>query len=217
LAGLAPPELGPVPDPPAAALEDPLEDEPADADEDPLAVVVVLVVVVGVVVVGTVAAAAVAVGTVSGGAPEVSAAVEPPPPHAAIAVATAIAAVSNASFLIRTAKPVIRATPSGTEWFHPPAASRAVVQVLLGELVAPVAEAQILHCPRQLGGCGGERQQLSDDLELRACVAIEVAAIGLGFDDDLAAGGGRTHAVLLARPHSAPMLPRAWIECRAQW
>ena len=47
LAALVPPELEPVPDPPAAALEAPLEDEPADADEDPLVVLVVLVVLVG--------------------------------------------------------------------------------------------------------------------------------------------------------------------------
>lgn len=126
LAGLAPPEVAAAPDPPEPALEDPLDAAPLEADEDPLAVA--LVVVVGVVVVGVVvAAAAVAVGTVSGGAPEVSAAVEPPPPQAASTTEAAMPATSNPSFLIRE---LICAMPSGTEWFHPSAAGRAVVEVL---------------------------------------------------------------------------------------
>jgi hypothetical protein len=126
LAGLAPPELEAAPEPPDPALEDPLDDAPLDADDDPAAVV--LVVVVGVVVVEIVgAAAAVAVGTVSGGAPEVSAAVEPPPPQAASPAETAIPATHNPSFPIRR---LIRAMPSGTEWFHPSAARWAVVEVL---------------------------------------------------------------------------------------
>ena len=97
LDGVAPPEPEPelplaLAPPDDAALEDPVEDE-LEA--------VVEVVAVAVVVVGVAGALATdAVGTVSGGAPEVSAAVEDPLPQAASAPDNAIGAHSNATFLI---------------------------------------------------------------------------------------------------------------------
>ncbi len=51
------------------------------------------------------------------------------------------------------------------------------------------------------GSCGlrrRERQQLADDLQRLARLAVEVGVPWLGLDEDLAAGGGRAEAVLLA-------------------
>ena len=200
-AGLAPPEPEP---------ELPLELAPPDGDEledalDAGVLAVVLVVVVEVVVVGVAGAlATVAAGTVRGGAPEVSAAVEPPPPQAASVPESASAAHSGASLLV-TARPLrSRREPLGLKRLHPPAAVRAVVQVLLRELIAPVAEPQVLDRPRQIRGGWGERQQLGHHNQLLAGLAVDVDPARLRFDDDLTAGGGRPHAVLLAGPHSTP-------------
>jgi hypothetical protein len=114
--GLAPPDAEAELEPPEPALDDPPDGDPLEADDELLGAV--LVVVVDVAAVGVdVAAAAVAVGTVSGGAPEVSAAGEPPPPQAASPAETPMAAASNASFLINSAVPVIcrsRQEPSGS-------------------------------------------------------------------------------------------------------
>jgi len=84
---------------------------------------------------------------------------------------------------------------------HPPAARRAVVEVLLGELVAPVAEAQVVDRPRQLGGRGGEGEELGDDLQRLARRPIEVGPTGLGLHHGLPARGGCAESVLLAQPH----------------
>ena len=42
------------------------------------------------------------------------------------------------------------------------------------------------------------------DLELFAGVAVHIDLPGIRFDDHLAAGRGRPHTVLLARPHPPP-------------
>ena len=89
--------------------------------------VVVVVVLVG----SATALAAVDVGTVSGGAPEVSAEVEPPPPQAASDAEAATPARSKASLLIGTTITPNFPGPSGIQRFHPPTALRAVVQILL--------------------------------------------------------------------------------------
>jgi hypothetical protein len=201
VAGLAPPEPEPelapaLPPPEEAELDELLNGELLD-------VVLVVVVDVVVVVVGGVLAT-VEVGTVSGGALDVSAAVVPPPPQPASTAESASGAQTSESFLITARLLQCRLEPSGLKRLHPPAAVRAVVQVLLGVLVAPVAEAEVLDRPGQLGERGGERKQLGDDAQLLACFAVDVDAVWLRFDDDFAAGRGSPHPVLLARPHSMP-------------
>jgi hypothetical protein len=92
---------------------------------------------------------------------------------------------------------------SAAERGHPPPARGAVIEVLLGELVTPVAEAQVVDRPGELGRGGGEREQLGDGLELLAGLAVAVDAPGLGLDDHLAAGRGCAHAVSLPQSHRA--------------
>jgi hypothetical protein len=148
LDALAPPELEPEPEP--ALDEPPDEATPEEDPPDVEALAVVLVVEVVLEVVGTAEAlAAVAVGTVNGGAAEVSVE-DDPPPQAASATETATPPASATSFLVRTNVRAISRERSGTQRFHSPAAVGAVVQVLLAQLIAPVAEPEVLHRPGEL-------------------------------------------------------------------
>jgi hypothetical protein len=177
------------------------EDEPFEAAE----LLVVLVLVVDVVEVVGGVEAAVAVGTVSGGAPEVSVVAEPPPPHAARPTHTDTAASALASL-----KPMDTSRRRGTtgdsdfERLHAPATVGAVVEVLLAELIAPVAEAEVLDRPGQFRLRRGEGEELADHLERLAGFAIDVGPAGLGLDHDLASAGRCPHPVALTKPHRDP-------------
>src|SRR3954469_19491359 len=87
---------------------------------------------------------------------------------------------------------------------HAAAARGAVVEVLLGELVAPVAEPEVLDGPGQPALGRLQRQDDAGDLELFARLAVAIDTVRLSLDDDLAPGGGRLHAVTLrhAAAHS---------------
>jgi hypothetical protein len=204
------PLLPDVPEEPPDELEDP--DEPEEPDEaelegeelfdDEVEVVFVVEVVAPLVVAG--AALIVCVGTVRGGAPDVSV-VAVPPPHAA-SVAHALtpatsAAMRPSGLRLGTAERRVTTETSDFERLHAPPAVRAVVEVLLAELVAPVAETKVLDGPGQLGRRRGEGQELGDDLERFAGVTIEIGLAGLGFDHDFPPGRWRSHPVLLTRPH----------------
>ena len=63
---------------------------------------------------------------------------------------------------------------------HPAAARGAVVEVLLGGLIAPVAEPQRLDRPWQAGLRRVQRQHLPDDLERLARVVVRIDLAGLG-------------------------------------
>jgi hypothetical protein len=167
----------------------PVEPEPVEpaAEEEPEVVEPVVVVeeVDGVLVV------ALSVGMVRVGAPEVSAVLVLPPPQAARPTATAAPAKRAASELVMRARRVVTTRTSGPEGVHPASAVRAVVQVLLGELVAPIAEAQVLDGPGELGGRGGQGEEDGHGLEGLVGLTVQVGAAGLGFDHYLAARGGR--------------------------
>ncbi len=141
---VAPPEeLALAPDAAAAP--------PDGADEvvDVVVGVAVVVVELDAVVVGAAAlVATLPVGIVSCGAPAVSEVLDPLLPHATRPTDRATPAMNAAKVVGRR---LIRASPaSGSERFHPPAAVRAIVEILLSQLVTPVAETKILDCPGQL-------------------------------------------------------------------
>lgn len=174
LAGGEPPEpLEEAPEPPEApdepvdpeALEPPEEPVEDAAEPDELeglleaAVEVVEVLVVPEPEEGAPEdpAVVVEVGTVNGGAPEVSVALEPPP-HPDTATARPALAASATTPARRRTRPgtdtggtvTAAGGKSGRQGIHTAAAVRAVVQILLCELVAPVAEAKVLDRPGQL-------------------------------------------------------------------
>jgi hypothetical protein len=188
----------PLPEEAEADGAEPLEDDVPVVPVVPVVAVVALVVVAG-------AALMVCVGTVNGGAPDVSV-VAVPPPHAASAAhaprpATAVAAIRASGPRLCTAERRVTTETSDVERLHAPPAVRAIVQVLLAQLVAPVAEAKVLDGPGQLGRRRGEGQELRHDLERLAGVAVDVRRVGLGLDHDLPPARRRSHPVPLARPH----------------
>jgi hypothetical protein len=189
----------------------PEEEEPPPVDEEFVVVVVDDVVELVVALCGV--AATVAVGTVRGGAPAVSVA-GPVPPHAATPAPSASPAsrppTSRPGRLTRfTTRRSGTTETSDVERLHAPSAVGAIVQILLAELVAPVAEPQVLDRPGQLRRGGGEGKKLGDHLERLAGLAIHVHPTGLGLYHDLTPGGRRPHPVPLTRPHSEPSYSRA--------
>jgi hypothetical protein len=208
VAPLVPPEVPPLELPPAVPADEPpdealgldVDDEPEEDDDPEPVVDVVLVVAVEVLSVEVMGgAAALEVGTVSGGAPVVSVAGDPPPQAATPAQAAAPAiAENNLLDAVRRRTTVA----SDVERIHPPAAMWAVVQILLAQLITPIAESEVFHRPRQLRRRRRERQELSDDFQRLARFPVDVRAAELGVDHHLPTGGRRAHAVPLARPHS---------------
>jgi hypothetical protein len=189
---------------PEAELEPVLPVDPApvlpEAEEEPEPVEPVVLVVL-VEAVDVVLGGALLVGTVRVGAPAVLAEVELPPPQAEMPTASARPAAKAASELVMRARREVTAPTSGPEGVHPTSAVRAVIQVLLSELVAPVAEAQVLHRPRELRGGGGEGKEDGHGLEWLVGLAVKIGAARLGLDDHFAPGGRGPQAVLLVEPH----------------
>ena len=118
------------------------------------------------------------------------------PPQAASAAAPSTPPISASD------RPEPRVTPSRSERTHATATCRAVVEVALGELLTPRAEAQGLDRPGQPRARRGEWQHPADDLERLAGLAVGVHAIGLGLDDHLASGRGCSQAVAVPGTHA---------------
>lgn len=181
-------ELG---EPVFALEEDEEEPEPAVVEVD---VVLVLVLEEGV------AGGALLVGTVSGGAPEVLAEFELPPPQAERPTASAVPAKRAARKGAPRAIMTLPGRTSGPEGVHPASAMGAIVEVLLAELIAPIAEAEVLDGPGQLRGRGRQGEEHGRGLEGLARLAVDVGAARLGLEHDLAPGRRGPQAVLLLEP-----------------
>jgi hypothetical protein len=127
------------------AADAPLEELPApERPVPPVALALVEVeVVVEVEAVDGLLVTLAAPGTVNVGAPEVSVVPVAPPPHAETPTASVDPAATAA--MIETALRIFLEDRSlVAEWLHPSAADRTVVEILLAQLIAPVAEAKIL-------------------------------------------------------------------------
>ena len=148
------------------------------------------------------------VGTVNGGEPVVSVDAAPPPPQPAAPTARAAPVVTVASRRTALAERIRRMPGRSTsslrlvaERFHPPATVRTVVEVLLRELIAVVAEPEVLDGPRKLRCRRRQRQELRDRLELLAGFTVDVFEPRLGLEDHFPARGGGPHPVFLEQPH----------------
>jgi hypothetical protein len=86
---------------------------------------------------------------------------------------------------------------------HTPAARGTVVEVPLGVLVAPRAEAQVLDRPRQPRVRRRQGQHLAHHLQLLARLAIHVDLLGLRRHHHLAAGRRGPQSVSLLGCHRA--------------
>jgi hypothetical protein len=146
--------------------------------------------------------AALSSGTVrAGGAPGTSSGETCEPPHpAAVSAATARKAATAGRRGRRGRSERIGSAGQGG---HATAAVRAVVQVLLRELVTPVAEPEVLHGPRQGRARRRHRQDLRDDLHRLPGLPVAVRAAGLGGQEDLATGRWRPQPVQLTVGHAA--------------
>ncbi len=201
MSAFEPEEPAELPEEPASPPEDP-EDPEDDGELAALvdAVELVLGVVEVVVVVVAEARLAAPPGTVSVGAPEVLVAADPPP-QAARAIETTRPATSSRKLATAPRSSI-------AERAHPPSAVWTIVEVLLRELIAPVAEAEVLYRPGQLRHRRRQGQQLSDDLEWLTRVTVYVLDTRLGLDHHLSAAGGGPHAVSLTDSHRAASYQR---------
>ena len=199
----APPDEPDVPDEGVAPPDPPDAPAPAALCVELVELVELVVLVDALATVGTPL-----VGTVSGGAPLVSVTGAELLPQAEMPAAMTRQTTTEASGRVRN-RPDI-ANLSGPERVHPPPAMGTVVEIPLGELIAPVAKTKVLDCPRKLGWGGGQRQQQSDDLKLLAGIPVQICPPRLGLDDHLAAGGRGPHTVLLANPHQFSCYQRFW-------
>jgi hypothetical protein len=179
--------------------EAPVPELPDEAEDEPEPVAPVLVVEVAVVDELTVGGA-LFVGTVRVGAPVVLATVEPPP-QAETPTASAKPADRAAIELAMRARRDVTTPALAPEGVHSPPAMWAIVQVLLRELVAPIAEAEVLDAPGELRSGGGEGEEHGHGLELLARLPIQVGTAGYGLDHHLTSRRGRPQAVFLINPH----------------
>jgi hypothetical protein len=188
------PVLAPAPVFPVSA---PTPVFPADEEPEPEVSVVPVLVVVEVEVVP---AGTVLVGTVSVGAPAVSACGEPPP-QAETPTAMATPADRAATELVMRARREVTTKTSASERIHPTSAMGAVVQVFLSELVAPIAEAEVLDRPGKLRRRRSQGKEDGHGLHRLAGLPVHVGPPRLRLDDHLATGRGRPQAILLIDPH----------------
>jgi hypothetical protein len=188
-------------DVPPEPVLDPLEDEVVSVDEVEVVSVEVLDVVSVEVPGAPAASAAEAFGVVMSGMVRGTASATWVPPQALRATPPVKRTQARAADRVRPGRNL------GLERIHASCARRAVVEILLGELLAPGAEAQVLDRPGQPGRGWSEREQLADDLERLPGLPVDVGAGPVGLHDQLASGRRSPQPVSLAQGH-AGILPR---------